>query len=51
MRDDCVGDPPGEFIFIANNYNFYKKSVVFSSYFVGSMGAYWVISRFINLFY
>ena len=39
------------FIFIANNYNFYKKSVVFSSYFVGSMGAYWVISRFINLFY
>ena len=38
------------FIFIANNYNFYKKSVVFSSYFVGSMGAYWVISRFINLF-
>ena len=39
------------FIAIANNYNFYKKSVVFSSYFVGSMGAYWVISRFINLFY
>ena len=39
------------FIFIANNHNFYKKSVVFSSYFVGSMGAYWVISRFINLFY
>ena len=39
------------FIFIANNYNFYKKSVVLSSYFVGSMGAYWVISRFINLFY
>ena len=39
------------FIFTANNYNFYKKSVVFSSYFVGSMGAYWVISRFINLFY
>ena len=39
------------FIFIANNYNFYKISVVFSSYFVGSMGAYWVISRFINLFY
>ena len=39
------------FIFIANKYDFYKKSVVFSSYFVGSMGAYWVISRFINLFY
>ena len=39
------------FIFIANKYDFYKKSVVFSSYSVGSMGAYWVISRFINLFY
>ena len=39
------------FIFVANKYDFYKKSVVFSSYFVGSMGAYWVISRFINLFY
>jgi len=38
------------FIYIAHNLNFYKHSVSFSSYAVGSMGAYWAISRFINLF-
>jgi len=39
------------FIYLAHNYNFYRNSVIFSSYTVGSLGAYWVISRFINLFY
>ena len=38
-------------IYLAHNFNFYRNSVIFSSYTVGSLGAYWLISRFINLFY
>ena len=39
------------FLYLAHKLNFYKYSVTFSSYAVGSMGAYWAIDRFINLFY
>ena len=36
-------------IYMSHKLNFYKNSVEFSSYAVGSMGAYWLISRFISL--
>ena len=39
----------GSILWFANKYQFYKKASIGASYILGSMGFYWVISRFIGI--
>jgi len=39
----------GSILWFANKYQFYKKASIGASYIIGSMGFYWVISRFIGI--
>lgn len=39
----------GSILWLANKYQFYKNASIGASYILGSMGFYWVISRFIGI--
>jgi hypothetical protein len=39
----------GTILWLANKYQFYKNASIGASYILGSMGFYWVISRFIGI--
>ena len=39
----------GGILWLANKYQFYKNASIGASYILGSMGFYWVISRFIGI--